>query len=141
LFTLASELNLPGDVDVSVHICHGHDAVGKECDAQIGRRHFDTSQYMADAICGIVSLVLVSYDMVRPWQGRLGDRRPGVGGVAIQDLRVDDAGTVVQRVYTCGWIAPGNTISAGFCGFNPLPRRTAMGKLIAMAEAKRNLGG
>jgi 5-methyltetrahydropteroyltriglutamate--homocysteine methyltransferase len=36
--------DLPDDVHVSVHICQGNYAVGKEYDAQIGHRYFDTGR-------------------------------------------------------------------------------------------------
>jgi 5-methyltetrahydropteroyltriglutamate--homocysteine methyltransferase len=48
---------------------------------------------------------------------------------------------VVERIQACGWLAPEQTIITSSCGFNHLPRRTAFGKLQAMAEAKRMLGG
>ncbi len=55
---------LPDDIHVSVHICQGNYAVGKEYDAQIGHRYFDTGRYKADKICRIeCSSCLVEYDM------------------------------------------------------------------------------
>ncbi|MEA2775416.1 MAG: 5-methyltetrahydropteroyltriglutamate--homocysteine methyltransferase, partial [Acetobacteraceae bacterium] len=41
---------LPGDIHISMHICQGNYAVGKEYDAQIGHRYFDTGRYKADKI-------------------------------------------------------------------------------------------
>ena len=48
---------------------------------------------------------------------------------------------MAERIHACGWLAPEQTITTSSCGFNHLPRRTAFGKLQAMAEAKRILGG
>src|SRR6202044_519508 len=39
------------------------------------------------------------------------------------------------------WLAPEQTIVTSSCGFNHLPRHVALGKLKAMGEAKRILGG
>jgi 5-methyltetrahydropteroyltriglutamate--homocysteine methyltransferase len=39
---------LDREVHVSVHICQGNYAVGKEYDAQIGHRYFDVGRYKAD---------------------------------------------------------------------------------------------
>ena len=35
---------LPSDMHVSVHVCQGNYAVGKEYDAQIGHRYFDVGR-------------------------------------------------------------------------------------------------
>ena len=56
---------LPQDVHVSVHVCQGNYAVGKEYDGQIGHRYFDHGRYKADKICGIeCSSLLVEHDMM-----------------------------------------------------------------------------
>ena len=71
---------LPGDIHVSVHICRGNYAVGKEYDGQIGHRYFDTGRYKADLVCGIeCSSYLVEYDMAHHYEGLLGDKQ--LGGV------------------------------------------------------------
>jgi 5-methyltetrahydropteroyltriglutamate--homocysteine methyltransferase len=58
---------LPADVHVSMHICQGNYAVGKEYDAQIGHRYFDTGRYKADLICRAnCSSLMVEYDMAGP---------------------------------------------------------------------------
>ena len=60
---------LPGTMHVSTHICQGNYAVGKEYDAQIGHRYFDTGRYKADLICKIeCSSYLVEYDMTQHYQ-------------------------------------------------------------------------
>jgi 5-methyltetrahydropteroyltriglutamate--homocysteine methyltransferase len=48
---------------------------------------------------------------------------------------------VVDRIRAQKWAAPEQTIVTSSCGFNHLPRRTAAGKLKAMTDAKRILGG
>jgi 5-methyltetrahydropteroyltriglutamate--homocysteine methyltransferase len=65
----------------------------------------------------------------------------GVGAVDVQDPKVETGETVAGRIRACTWLAPEQTIVTSSCGFNHLPRKTAFGKLQAMAEAKRILGG
>jgi 5-methyltetrahydropteroyltriglutamate--homocysteine methyltransferase len=134
--------DLPDDVHISMHICQGNYAVGKEYDAQIGHRYFDTGRYKADKVCHIeCSSYLIEYDMARHYEGLLGNRQLGVGAVDVQDPRVETGETVASRIQACRWLAPEQTIVTSSCGFNHLPRKTAMGKLRAMTEAKRILGG
>jgi 5-methyltetrahydropteroyltriglutamate--homocysteine methyltransferase len=133
---------LPDDIHVSMHICQGNYAVGKEYDAQIGHRYFDTGRYKADKICRIAcSAYLVEYDMAPQYEGLLGDRQLGVGAADVQDPKVETGETVAGRIRALGWLSPEQTIITSSCGFNHLPRRTALGKLMAMTEAKRILGG
>ncbi len=134
--------DLPQDVHVSIHICQGNYAVGKEYDAQIGHRYFDTGRYKADLVSKIESsLYLVEYDMAHHYEGLLGDRQLGVGAVDVQDPKVESGETVAERIRECAWLAPEQTIVTSSCGFNHLPQPTAYGKLRAMSEAKRILGG
>ena len=79
--------------------------------------------------------------MAHHYEGKLGDRQLGVGAVNVQDPKVESGETVAERIQACGWLAPEQTIITSSCGFNHLPRRTTFGKLQAMAEAKRILGG
>jgi 5-methyltetrahydropteroyltriglutamate--homocysteine methyltransferase len=133
---------LPGDVHVSMHICQGNYAVGKEYDAQIGHRYFDNGRYKADKICKIeCASYLIEYDMAHHYEGLLGNRQLGVGAVDVQDPKVETGQVVADRIRRIGWLAPEQTIVTSSCGFNHLPRRTAMGKLLAMASAKQILGG
>jgi 5-methyltetrahydropteroyltriglutamate--homocysteine methyltransferase len=156
LFTMASEQeidaavqainlaieDLPDDIHVSMHICQGNYAVGKEYDAQIGHRYFDIGRYKADKICKIeCSSYLIEYDMAHHYEGLLGNRQLGVGAVDVQDPKVETGETVADRIRALRWLAPEQTIVTSSCGFNHLPRRTAMGKLMAMTDAKRILGG
>jgi hypothetical protein len=39
------------------------------------------------------------------------------------------------------WVAPEQTMLTSSCGFNHLPRRTTMDKMLVLADAKRALGG
>jgi 5-methyltetrahydropteroyltriglutamate--homocysteine methyltransferase len=134
--------DIPDDVHVSMHICQGNYAVGKEYDAQIGHRYFDTGRYKADHVCNIeCSSFLVEYDMAGHYEGLLGNKQLGVGAVDVQDPKVESGETVAGRIQKQSWLAPEQTIITSSCGFNHLPRRVALGKLHAMAEAKRLLGG
>ena len=134
--------DLPEDVHVSVHICQGNYAVGKEYDAQIGHRYFDTGRYKADLVTRIAcSSYLIEYDMAHHYQGVLRDRQLGVGAVDVQDPSVETGEVVAQRIRDCTWLAPEQTIITSSCGFNHLPRNVAYGKLRAMSEARRILGG
>jgi len=134
--------DLPDNVHVSMHICQGNYAVGKEYDAQIGHRYFDTGEYKAAEICKIeCSAFLIEYDMAHHYEGLLGNRQLGVGAADVQDPKVESGETIAERIRAQGWLAPEQTIITSSCGFNHLPRRTAMGKLMAMSEAKRILSG
>src|SRR5215210_5970357 len=134
--------DLPEDVHVSVHVCQGNYAVGKEYDAQIGHRYFDVGRYKADIICKIeCSSYLIEYDMTHHYEGLIGNRQLGVGAVDVQDPKVESGETVAGRIRSHGWLAPEQTIVTSSCGFNHLPRHVAAGKLKAMTEAKRVLGG
>ena len=132
---------LTGQAHVSVHICQGNYAVGKEYDGQIGHRYFDTGRYKADLITKIeCSSYLVEYDMAHHYEGLIGNKQIGVGAVDVQDPKVERGEVIAERVMAQKWAAPEQTIVTSSCGFNHLPRRTAFGKLQAMAEAKRLLG-
>ena len=134
--------DVPGDIHVSTHVCQGNYAVGKEYDAQIGHRYFDTGRYKADLVCKIeCSSYLIEHDMTGHYEGLLHNRQIGVGAVDVQDPKVESAETVAARIRQYGWLAPEQTIVTSSCGFNHLPRQVAFGKLQAMAQAKRILGG
>jgi 5-methyltetrahydropteroyltriglutamate--homocysteine methyltransferase len=133
---------LPETVHVSMHICQGNYAVGKEYDGQIGHRYFDQGRYKADLVCKIQSSsYLIEHDMTAHYEGLLGNKQLGVGAVDVQDPKIESGETVAARVAAYKWLAPEQTIVTSSCGFNHLPRATAFGKLKAMAEAKRLLGG
>jgi 5-methyltetrahydropteroyltriglutamate--homocysteine methyltransferase len=134
--------DLPDSIHVSTHICQGNYAVGKEYDAQIGHRYFDTGRYKADIACDIAcSSFLIEHDMTPHWEGRLGNKQIGVGAVDVQDPKIETGETIAARIHAHKWLAPEQTIVTSSCGFNHLPRATAFGKLKAMTEAKRLLGG
>lgn len=117
---------LPADVHVSVHICRGNYAVGKEYDGQIGHRYFDVGRYKADIVCGIkCTSFLVEYDMADHFKDHLGNHQLGVGAVNVQDPKVKSGETVAQRVRDRRWLAPEQAIITSSCGFNHLPHRTA----------------
>jgi 5-methyltetrahydropteroyltriglutamate--homocysteine methyltransferase len=134
--------DVPEGVHVSTHICQGNYAVGKEYDGQIGHRYFDTGRYKAELVCKIdCSSVLIEHDMTPHYEGRLGNKQLGVGAVDVQDPRIESGETVAARIQTHKWLAPEQTIVTSSCGFNHLSRQVALGKLKAMVEAKRALGG
>ena len=133
---------LASDVHVSIHICQGNYAVGKEYDAQIGHRYFDVGRYKADLVCKIeASSYLVEYDMAHWYRDHLGDKQLGVGAVDVQDPKIENGETIAARIRKESWLAPEQTIVTSSCGFNHLPRPVAFGKLRAMTEAKQILGG
>ena len=133
---------LPGDIHTSMHICQGNYAVGKEYDGQIGHRYFDAGRYKADLVCNIeTTSYLIEHDMTSHYEGLLGDHQLGVGAVDVQDPKVESGETVAARIREYKWLAPEQTIITSSCGFNHLPRTVAFGKLRAMSEAKRILGG
>lgn len=134
--------DLPDDVHVSVHICQGNYAVGKEYDGQIGHRYFDTGRYKADLICKIeCSSYLVEHDMTHHYQGLLKNRQIGIGAVDVQDPKIENPEKIAERVLAHKWLAPEQTIVTSSCGFNHLPRHITFEKLKAMTAAKRLLGG
>ena len=133
---------LPGDIHVATHICQGNYAVGKEYDAQIGHRYFDVGRYKADLVCQIAaSSYLIEHDMTPHYQGLLKNQQLGVGAVDVQNPKAESGETVAERIRAHAWLAPEQTIITSSCGFNHLPRNVAFGKLKAMTEAKRILGG
>jgi 5-methyltetrahydropteroyltriglutamate--homocysteine methyltransferase len=133
---------LADKIHVSMHICQGNYAVGKEYDGQIGHRYFDIGRYKADIVCDIAcSSYLIEHDMSSHYQGLLGNKQLGVGAVDVQDPKIESGELVAARVRAYPWLAPEQTIVTSSCGFNHLPRHVALGKLKAMAEAKRLLGG
>ena len=132
--------DIPDDIHVAMHICQCNYAVGKEYDAQIGHRYFDTGRYKADQVCRIdCSAYLIEYDMAYCYEGLLGNRQLGVGAVDVQDPKVESGEMVASRIRECRWLAPEQTIITSSCGFNHLSRKTAFGKLLAMDEAKKLL--
>ena len=134
--------DLPDVVHVSTHICQGNYAVGKEYDGQIGHRYFDTGRYKADLVCKIeCSSYLIEYDMTDHYKGLVRNQQIGVGAVDVQDPKIESGETVAGRIRKYGWLAPEQTIVTSSCGFNHLSRSVAFGKLKAMTEAKRLLGG
>ena len=133
---------LPRDVHVSMHICQGNYAVGKEYDAQIGHRYFDVGRYKADLVCKAnCSSLMVEYDMAGEYEPYLGNKQLGVGAVDVQDPSVETSQIIVERIQANRWLVPEQTVITSSCGFNHLPRQTAFGKMKAMSEAKRILSG
>jgi 5-methyltetrahydropteroyltriglutamate--homocysteine methyltransferase len=84
---------------------------------------------------------LIEHDMTHHYKGLLRNQQLGVGAVDVQDPKVETGETVAARIRAHSWLAPEQTIVTSSCGFNHLPRVTAFGKLKAMTEAKRILGG
>ncbi|HEX3710183.1 MAG TPA: hypothetical protein VHV56_09880 [Pseudolabrys sp.] len=133
---------LPDTIHTSMHVCQGNYAVGKDYDGQIGHRYFDAGRYKADLVCKIeTTSYLIEHDMTHHFEGLLGNQQLGVGAVDVQDPNVESGETVAARISKYKWLAPEQTIITSSCGFNHLPRQTAAGKLRAMTDAKRILGG
>jgi 5-methyltetrahydropteroyltriglutamate--homocysteine methyltransferase len=134
--------DIPDNVHVSMHICQGNYAVGKEYDGQIGHRYFDVGRYKADLVCKIeCSSYLIEHDMTHHYQGLLRNQQIGVGAVDVQDPKVESAEKIAERILAYKWLAPEQTIVTSSCGFNHLPRHITFGKLNAMTAAKHILGG
>jgi 5-methyltetrahydropteroyltriglutamate--homocysteine methyltransferase len=134
--------DVPKDVHISTHICQGNYAVGKEYDAQIGHRYFDAGRYKADIVCDIdCSSLLIEHDMTHHYEGLLGNKQLGVGAIDVQDPTIETAEATAARIVKYAWLVPEQTIVTSSCGFNHLPRHIALGKMKAMTEAKRILGG
>jgi 5-methyltetrahydropteroyltriglutamate--homocysteine methyltransferase len=133
---------LPDDIHRVVHICQGNYAVGPDYDGQIGHRYFDTGRYKADLVCRIdCHAYLIEHDMTHHYEGLLGDKQLGIGAVDVQAPNVETGELVAERIAAYRWLAPEQTLITSSCGFNHLPRHVALGKLRAMTEAKRILGG
>jgi 5-methyltetrahydropteroyltriglutamate--homocysteine methyltransferase len=134
--------DIPDNVHVSMHICQGNYAVGKEYDGQIGHRYFDMGRYKADLVCKIeCSSYLIEHDMTHHYQRLLRNQQIGVGAVDVQDPKVESAEKIAERILAYKWLAPEQTIVTSSCGFNHLPRHITFGKLKAMTAAKHILGG
>lgn len=130
------------DVSVQVHICQGNYAVGADYDGQIGHRYFDTGRYPAALIVKInCDAILNEGDLTPAYEGLLGNKYLAVGACDVQDLNVESGETIAERIRQYRWLAPEQTLITSSCGMNHLPRHIAFGKLQAMAEAKRILGG
>jgi 5-methyltetrahydropteroyltriglutamate--homocysteine methyltransferase len=134
--------DLPDDIHVSVHICQGNYAMGADYDGQIGHRYFDTGRYKADLICRIdCDSYLIEHDMSAHYEGLLGNKQLGVGAIDVQAPNIETGEQVADRIRRYGWLAPEQTIITSSCGFNHLPRHIALGKMLAMTEAKSILSG
>jgi 5-methyltetrahydropteroyltriglutamate--homocysteine methyltransferase len=126
---------------LSVHVCQGNYAVGKEYDGQIGHRYFDQGRCKADLIGkSDCSSLLIEYDMAHHYEGLLRNKQIGVGAVDVQDPAIESGSTFAERIRPEKWIAPEQTIITSSCGFNHLSRRTAIAKMRALADAKPILG-
>lgn len=126
---------------VHQHVCQGNYAVGPEYDGQIGHRYFEgryPARQIADIECDVL---MVEGDMAHLYEGLLGDKQLAVGAVNVQDVGVEAPEAIAERISALGWLAPEQTLITSTCGMNHLPRQIAFGKLKAMSEAKRILGG
>jgi len=127
-------------MSVHVHICQGNYAVGAEYDGQIGHRYFDTGTYPAELISKIkCDVLLIEHDQTPQYEGLLGNKYLAVGAVDVQDLNVESAEKIAERIKKHSWLAPEQTLITSSCGMNHLPRHIAYGKLRAMVGAKKIL--
>jgi hypothetical protein len=124
-------------MSVHVHVCQGNYAVGPEYDGQIGHRYFDTGRYPAEIISKIkCDVLLIEHDQTPQYEGLLGNKYLAVGAADVQDLNVESAEKIAERIKKHSWLAPEQTLITSSCGMNHLPRHIAYGKLRAMAGAK-----
>lgn len=129
-------------MSVQVHVCQGNYAVGADYDGQIGHRYFDTGRYPTKLICDInCDAILNEGDMTPTYQGLLGNKQLFVGVADVQDMNVETGQVIADRIKQYGWLAPEQTLLTTSCGLNHLPRHIAFGKLKALADAKKILGG
>lgn len=129
-------------MSVHVHICQGNYAVGPEYDGQIGHRYFATGRYPADLICKInCDVLLIEYDQTPLFEGLLGNKYLAVGAADVQDFNIESSEIVAERIRKNTWLSPDQTMITSSCGMNHLPRHIAFGKLRAISEAKKLLGG
>jgi 5-methyltetrahydropteroyltriglutamate--homocysteine methyltransferase len=127
-------------VSIQVHVCQGNYAVGADYDGQIGHRYFDTGRYPADLISKInCDVLLIEYDQAPKYEGLLGNKCLAVGAADVQDLNVESAEVIAERIRQHRWLAPEQTLITSTCGMNHLPRHIAFGKLKAMVESKQVL--
>jgi 5-methyltetrahydropteroyltriglutamate--homocysteine methyltransferase len=127
------------NASVQVHVCQGNYAVGPEYDGQIGHRYF-TGRYPAKLIAKIdCDVLLVEHDMAWEYEGLLGNKRLAIGAADVQDVNIETADTIAERVTKHAWLAPEQTLITSSCGMNHLPRHIAFGKLRAIAGAKEML--
>ncbi len=155
LFAIADDAEVQAAVDainlsteglksmkVQVHICQGNYAVGADYDGQIGHRYFDTGRYPAKLICEInCDALLIEGDLTPQYEGLLGNIQLAIGAADVQDMNVESAETIAERVSQYRWLPPEQTMITSSCGMNHLPRHIAFGKLQSMVGAKRILGG
>ena len=131
---------LKEDTLTQVHVCQGNYAVGADYDGQIGHRYFDTGRYPAELISNInCHALLVEHDFASEYEGLLGNKQLAVGAADVQDLNIESAEVIAQRVREHKWLAPEQTLITSSCGLNHLPRHIAFGKLHAMVLAKQIL--
>lgn len=154
LFAMADDAEVEAAVDainmatdglkhasVQMHVCQGNYAVGPEYDGQIGHRYFE-GRYPAKQIAQIkCDALLIEGDMTANYEGLLGNTQLAIGAVNVQDLNIESAETIAERVSAYSWLPPEQTMITSSCGFNHLPRQIAFGKLKAIAGAKEMLGG
>lgn len=154
LFAIADDAEVEAAVDainlatdglttmsVQVHVCQGNYAVGPEFDGTIGHRYFE-GRYPARLIARIeCDALLIEGDMASHYEGLLRNTQLAIGAADVQDLRVESAETIAERVSRYSWLPPEQTMITSSCGMVHLPRHIAFGKLRSMVEAKRMLGG
>ncbi len=129
-------------MSVHVHICQGNYAVGPEYDGQIGHRYFATGRYPADLICKInCDVLLIEYDQTPLYESLLGNKYLAVGAADVQDFNIESPEIIAERIRKNTWLSPDQTMITSSCGMNHLPRHIAFGKLRAISEAKKLLGG
>lgn len=125
-----------------VHVCQGNYAVSPTYDGPLGHRYFGVEEYPVDLICAIeCDAIMNEGDMTPRYEDHLKHQQLAVGVADVQDLNVEKPETLVERIehWQGRWLPPEQTLITSSCGMNHLPRHIALGKLRAMASAKRLL--
>jgi 5-methyltetrahydropteroyltriglutamate--homocysteine methyltransferase len=125
-----------------LHVCQGNYAVGADYDGQIGHRYFDFGRYPAELICRIdCDAIMNEGDMTPRYDGLLKNQQLCIGAADVQDLNVETAERLMQRVvnWSGSWLAPEQTLLSSSCGLNHLPRHIAFGKLHSLTGARELL--
>ncbi len=119
----------------AVHICFGYAAIIHERPSG-----YSFLPELAGCSCRQVSLETAQSHLDCSALAALDGKKLMVGCIDLSDPKVESAATVVERIERAlPYVKKENVILAPDCGMKYLPRETAIGKLMAMAEAAKIL--
>jgi 5-methyltetrahydropteroyltriglutamate--homocysteine methyltransferase len=121
--------------ETAVHICFGYAAV---IHARPSGYSFLPELY--HCTCKQVSLETAQSNLDCSVLSQLGNKRLMVGCINLENMEVESAQTVVDRIQRAlKFVKPENVILAPDCGMKYLPREVAKGKMRAMVAAAKIL--